>query len=182
MDGMITSISPPTLDYGAIASRLWHPTPRLKYFVPTEEKIVEWGEHLLFDPLHVSEESMDATTIREKIDWMLSGITLNLVYEMGDFGGMICFYEIVPGHKCGLTWQLWDTDLWGPGFVKEGRKVCAMVMDEFKLIRIGSQTADPRVVKLTKMVGFEVEGCQRKIFKQNGKLYDSTMLGMVKEK
>jgi len=106
---------------------------------------------------------------------------LHLAYETGDFGGVLVFSDIVPGFTCHVSWKIWDKSLWTPSFVKEGRALVASVMDAFKLEKMESETADPKVARVAKLAGFSIEGVKKKSFRWDGKLYDLMMLGMVRE-
>jgi len=50
------------------------------------------------------------------------------------------------------------------------------LMGIYDLRRLETSSPDPRVVKLAKIVGFQVEGIQKYAFQWDGKLYSNTML------
>lgn len=66
--------------------------------------------------------------------------------------------------------------------MREARALCALVMDEFRLTRLSTETADKeRIVPVAKMAGFTIEGCRPKDFKWNGEYYDTWLMGLVRE-
>jgi len=114
---------------------------------------------------------------------ILFGQGLSIVYEICEMAGILAFLEVIPGFKCALAWQFWDKTAWSKGGksrVRDARELIKYIMDEFDLVRIGTRTADPRVVKLARMLGFEIEGLAKNDFKWGGKLYDIHIMGMTR--
>jgi RimJ/RimL family protein N-acetyltransferase len=80
-----------------------------------------------------------------------------------------------------VTLKLWGRERWGRDFVREARSLLALVMGEFRLVRLDTLTADPRVVTMARLSGFSVEGVRPKDFKWNGEYHDTTIMGLVRE-
>ncbi|MGY5873862.1 MAG: GNAT family protein, partial [Candidatus Thorarchaeota archaeon] len=91
------------------------------------------------------------------------------------------FINPIPGFKCAMSLNLLDKKIWGKEFIRAGRKLIEMYMDEFSLKRISTQTADPKIVRMAKMVGFKEEGERPLSFMFNQKLYPTYLLGLIKE-
>jgi len=54
-------------------------------------------------------------------------------------------------------------------------------MKEFKLKRINTRTADPKVVKMARMAGFKIHGKLPLEFKWKNKFYTEYILGKTEE-
>ncbi len=76
--------------------------------------------------------------------------------------------------------KLWNPQIWKPSTVKQGRALIRLIMDEFKLKRIGSDSADNKMVHMATMVGFKKEGARKHEFRWNGKFFPLIMLGMTR--
>lgn len=168
------------MDFSAVNwERLAHPTPMFKVFAdPSGEEILSIIGRLKNDYLYAPDELRDDDTLKGLIAYYWGGP--NLIYEVGAFQGILGFLDIIPGHKASVTLKLWGKERWGRDFVRETRALLALVMDEFKLVRLESQTPDHRIVSMAKMAGFAEEGTRPKDFKWNGDYYDTTILGMVR--
>ncbi len=159
------------------------PNKTFRLFRYDDAKYSTWSNHLLNDELHVSDEHRNEKYITMMLENILFGPGLSIVYEIGCLAGILAFLDVIPGFKCALTWQFWDKSAWSKGGksgVRDARELIEYIMDEFDLVRIGTRTADPRVVKLAKILGFEIEGLAKNDFKWGGKLYDIHIMGMTR--
>ena len=168
-------------DMGHDVARLLAPSPSFRHFVYDEAKVETWAEHLMNDKYHVSDEDRRPEIIYERIHWLLSGMAINVTYEIGDMAGILSFNNIIPYHKATLHWAMWDMGIFGKSGVRETIALLDIIMDSFKLTRIGSNTPDPKVLKLAQLLGFKHEGTARKEYRWNGELYDTYLLGRMKE-
>ena len=62
--------------------------------------------------------------------------------------------------------------------MRELGSLLRLYMKELELERISAESPDPRIVRISKMVGFKVEGIRNKDFRWNNKYYDNFLLGM----
>lgn len=159
---------------------LCNPTPLFHLFIPTQEKLESLRQHLINDYLYMSDEVRNEVAANFVIGRMFYNPAA-IYYEIGDWKGVCGFRDIIPGKSAHATFKFWGTDIWGKTLIREMRQVLSLFEYEFRLVRIESETADPRIEKLTKMIGFEREGAKRKGFVFDGKFYDLILLGRVKE-
>ena len=167
--------------------RLAEPHPLFKPFVPTNlndiefyKKLVVFKKNLLTKNLYVSDEFRNVKYIEAALSKFILG-GKNLLYEIGDFGGIAGFTDILQGFKCDAIMKLWDKNIWGLDCIKAYKKLLNIVMDEFELKRIGTSTADDKIVRMAKMAGFVEEGTQKYGFMWKGKPMDLMFLGYYKE-
>jgi len=160
--------------------KLSHPFPLFKVFVPTQEKLRLFAARLNDNYLWVSDEYRNKDSITAIIanNFLLSNF--NIWYEIGDYDGLLGFLNVVPGHKCHMTMKLWNPQIWKPSAAKQGRSLIRLIMDEFQLKRIGSESADSKVVHLANIVGFKKEGARKHDFRWNGKMFPLIMLGLTR--
>jgi RimJ/RimL family protein N-acetyltransferase len=160
-------------------ARLKSPAGLFKHFAdPTSDEIDAIVSRLKNDYLYAPDELRDEAVLHGLVSAYWGGA--NIIYEVGQFQGIMGFMDIVPEHKASVTLKLWDADRWGRDFIRDARAVCAAVMDEFKLVRLEAQTADPRIEKMARICGFRTEGLKRLSFKWSGDLYDEYILGFTK--
>jgi RimJ/RimL family protein N-acetyltransferase len=152
-----------------------------KLFLPDAEKLAFFMRKLMDTPLYISDDERTPEAIGNIVAYYLSDRRRNILYEVGDFGGILGFVNIIPGHKASVIFKLWDGKLWTPGFVREAREFLAENMAELYLRRLETTTADPRVVKMARLAGFEIEGIKTFDFVWDGDFYDSTILGLIAE-
>jgi RimJ/RimL family protein N-acetyltransferase len=165
-------------DMGHEVSRLLNPSPSFKHFVYNEAKIMNWASHLVNDPLYVEDYARDYNNVYKLIGWFLFGDAMNLTYEIGDGGGALTISSIIPGHKAKIDWYMWDKTLWTKGFARECKALVDMVMAQFNLKRIWSNTANPKIAKFVQCFGAKIEGMKKGDFMFDGKRYDSWMLAL----
>jgi len=162
-------------------TKIINPSPSFKLFIPQEDKLKALEHELLTRELWLEDEYRTQPQVQNMLCSNYSLYALNLQYEVGDFQGIINFRNILPGHKCSVSFKIIDKELFKPSFVKEGKRLLKLIMKEFHLERIHTFTADEIMVKLAEMFGFKKEGILRKNFKWNGKLYDEYIMGLLKE-
>jgi len=102
-------------------------------------------------------------------------------YEIGDFGGIVSFYDILPGYKCGAMMKIWDKKYWGSTVVREAREAIESLMSRYNLSRVSIEGADDKLVRIGEMLGMENEGVRFKSFMWDGKLYPVYMMAKVRE-
>jgi hypothetical protein len=160
--------------------RLRHPFPAFKLFIPTRDKLRLLATRLYENYLWISDEYRNQESITALLagDFLLN--RLNIWYELGDYDGLVGFLDIVPGHKCRLAMKLWNPLIWKPSIVKQGRKLIRLIMDEFRLRRVSSDSADNKMVHMATMVGFKKEGARKHEFRWNGKFMPLVMLGLTR--
>ena len=144
-------------------------------------KLIEFMNHLKDKYLYLDDEFRNASTIQQIVGNYMSGNSLNIFYEIGDFQGLTGFTHIVPGFKAGILFKLWDKKLWGKDTARKMIDLAVMVMDEFKLKRIYLDTPDERMMKMAKLIGFKLEGEAPMAFRWNQKFYTLYHLGLVKD-
>ena len=149
-------------------------------FIPTEEKILELSKHLYEDYLNLSDENRSYRLIHAMNQLYFGGSNLNLFYEIGDFGGILGFTDIIPTFKATVLFKIWDTKIWNSRFLRQSRKLIDSVMSEFRLRRLASETPDVRMVKMAGKAGFKLECAQKNAFLWDGKLMKNFVLGITR--
>ena len=162
------------------AMDLMTPTPLFHLFIPTAEKIMDLRRHLMEDYLYTPDRLRSPGAV-DKTLWDMLNQQNAIYYEIGNWQGLAGMSNIFPGWSAHVTLKFWGTELWGKQMVREMRKVLDFLERQFRLVRLESHTADPRIEKLTHLIGFETEGRKKKGFIFDGQYYDLIMLGRVKE-
>ncbi len=126
-------------------------------FNPTEDKIKALSKKLMEEPLYLSDEHRDYELIHKILFNGFSNKN-NIFYEIGEWGGLVGFVNIIPEYKADMFLKLWDKKLWGITFAKELKKLIKHTMIKYDLKRLASDSQDPRMAKMGKIVGFKVEG------------------------
>jgi len=169
---------------------LKHPSPMLRLLITDmdlSDRRVELSGRLMESRLYLSDELRS----KEYVSWLIgswfnpSG-PLSLVYEVGrvggSFGGVMAFQGILPGWKCALMAKIWDRRAWGVQLAREAKGLLGLVEAAFDLERIEIDTADLRMVRLGRMMGFENEGVRRRAFRWGGDAYDIYELARIRER
>ena len=155
--------------------------PLFRLFVPTQGKIMYVAKKLMNEYLYTDDLNRNLPAIEAALSHYINNPRLNVLYEIGDFEGLLGFVNIVPGFRASLLFKLWEPERWGPDLVRQSKDFIKEVMDELHLIRLGTHTADPRIVRMGKMVGFEVEGMKRLNFLFDGYPYDEFFMSIVRK-
>ena len=168
------------IDLGALNwERIARPSAMFRVFaVPTVEQIDAIVTRLCNDYLYAPDELRDENALLALVRGYWGGA--NIIYEVGEFQGILGFMDILPEHKASVTLKLWDAERWGRDFVRESRALLSLIMDEFRLVRLSTETPDPRVFKMALLAGFVAEGNREKDFRWNGDYYGTTMMGIVR--
>ena len=106
---------------------------------------------------------------------------INIIYEIGNWAGMLGVVQIVPGYQAACYFKFWDEKQFGHKIYREIKEVLEIVMDELKLIRLYTDTACPKMLAWGKRVGFKVEGRQKYGFMWNGKPRTLYLLRLLRE-
>jgi RimJ/RimL family protein N-acetyltransferase len=129
----------------------------------------------------VSDELRDYDTLWQMVFHMFCGNKINLIFQIGDFQGLVGFMNIIPQWKCSVMLKLWDKEIWKKSHVRDGAKLTDRIFNKFELIRMEGNSPDPRIVKIAQMFGFKEEGIRYKDFKWDGEVFDVTMLSKIRE-
>jgi hypothetical protein len=127
------------------------------------------------DLLHVSDEARLPGPVFDNLLRVVSPGPHEL-YELAD-GGVFILRDISDGFKCYLSFILWDKSLWGKDILREGKAKIEEVAAAHGLVKIETQTADERVVKLARLLGFETEGYRENSFLRGDAMYGVTLMG-----
>jgi RimJ/RimL family protein N-acetyltransferase len=161
---------------------LREPGKYIKPFDYAEEKILVYAEKLLDTDGYLPDELRYTNKIGLVMQSHFSNYgPFNMWYEIGEFGGIMGFTNILPEYKCLLDFKLWNTKYWCSGFLREARALVRLFMNEFHLHRISTDSADERMVKMAKKVGFKTEAKQKNAFKFNGNLMTNYLMRFVRE-
>jgi len=131
--------------------------------------------------LYISDEYRHMDVIKQIISGYCGGRSLNMFYELGEFQGLVGFTSLIPEYRCNLTFKIWDKSFYSKEMVRAVRKLTDFIMDTFRLVRMRTESPDPRMVKGAELLGFKYEGTEKKGFKWRGKYYDLVSLGKVRE-
>ncbi len=155
--------------------------PIFRLFNPEEWKIKEFARRLMEDYLYVDDQLRNVPTIHSILLYYLTAEQRNVLYEIGEFDGILAFTDILPGWKANMAFKLWNPKRWGPDFARQATAFTGEVMEELHIIRLETASPDKRMVKMAKMCGFEVEGVRKKGFSWGGQLYDEYLLARFRE-
>jgi len=155
--------------------------PLFRPFVPTEDKIMLVAKKLMEEYLYLDDTARDYISIHRILNNLVNDRVNNIVYEFGDFDGILAFTGIIPGWRAAMVFKIWNPARWGADFVRQARSFISDLMDELELIRLESGSPDPRIVKMATMVGFKVEGMKTAGFKWNNRLFDDCIFAIIRE-
>jgi hypothetical protein len=148
--------------------------------VLNENQIDNLAELMASGYLYVSDEHRNSRDIWSMLYRVLSkdpSCGFHVAYEIGNLDGLLIFADIIRGFKCRVSLKYWDPSDFGKSIIREGRRL----VDEFAagtgLVRMNSETADPKIVKLAGLFGFGVDAVIKNDFMWDGKLYDRYILG-----
>lgn len=157
--------------------KIKNPSPTFRLFEPSRDKFATITKHLMDGYLNLSDEFRIPSILHKLMQsYFLS--PNNLIYEAGNNQALVGFIEIVPSFKCSLMFKLFDKNIWGVDFAREGKDLLNLIMDIFALTRINTSSPDERIVKMAKIFGFKEEGIREKDFMFNNKPFDVFLLGL----
>ena len=142
----------------------------LNKLILTPEKRDILKSKMFYSFLWIPDEARTERAIDLFIDYLFSG-TASVFYEIGNFDGIVGFYDIIPEYKCAFLARLWNRALWTPSLAKEIKAMISEFRQTLKMKRIGLATADERLGKFAKLMGFKAEGTQKNNFRFEGKFY-----------
>jgi len=155
--------------------------PLFKPFFPTEGKLMYVAKKLMEEYLYLDDPNRDYVNIHRILNYYVNNPQNNLMLEIGDFDGLMGFAGIVLHYKAAFLFKLWGKKRWGPDLVRQSKGLIMDIFNDFDLVRLETQTADPRIIKMGSMVGFKVEGVKVKDFLFDGKWFDNTQMAIVRE-
>ena len=149
-------------------------------FNPTDVKIKELADRLMNDHLYLSDEFRDWTLIHKAL-FNNFGNENNIFYEIGEWGGLVGFMNIVPEFKCEIGLKLWSPEFWGFRFKTQFKQLIKTIMEKYDLKRMAGESPDERMVKLAKICGFRIEGRFKNAFRWERKMYTLHKMRTLRE-
>ena len=149
-------------------------------FNPTEDKIKALSKKLMEEPLYLSDEFRDYEFIHKILFNNFSNKS-NIFYEMGEFGGLVGFVNIIPSFKCDIVFKLWNPELWGFRFKTQVRQLIKTIMEKYDLKRVATESADEKMAKMAKLCGFRTEGKFKHGFSWDGETYTLHKMRILRE-
>jgi len=149
-------------------------------FNPTENKIKALSKKLMEEPLYLSDEYRDWQLIHKILFNNFSNKN-NIFYEIGEFGGLIGFVNIIPEFKCEIVFKLWNPELWGFRFKTQTKQLIKTIMEKYNLKRMATESSDEQMVRMAKMCGFKVEGRFKYAFAWENKMYTLHKMRILRE-
>jgi len=162
-----------------------HPGKYFHLFEPTTEKLESIATKLSVNYLYLPDEmrtpEMIMLTMNALFPYSLPEQVrpLHVYYEIGDFGGLLGFCNIIPEYKADLWTKLWDKKYWGPTLARDTKVLINRFMKEWKLKRLSLSSPDERVIKFAKMWGMKAEGTQSKFFRFDNRLYTNYLFRRI---
>ena len=151
-----------------------------KEFIPTEDKIKALSKKLMEEPLYLSDEHRDWQLIHRAL-FNNFGNENNIFYEIGEWGGLVGFMNIVPDFKCEIGFKLWSPELWGFRFKTQFKQLIKAIMEKYDLKRMAGESPDEKMVRLAKICGFRVEGRFKYAFIWENKMYTLHKMRILRE-
>jgi RimJ/RimL family protein N-acetyltransferase len=148
---------------------------KLKPYEPTAENIAQFVDRLMNTPLYTSDELRNREHLTAEVARVCKADN-SLVFDMCDGGGLMGFTDIMPEWKCSVFFKIWDPSKWSVGLVKEVKALFEAFAKSTKVFRFETQTADPVVVKMAKIIGFAIEGVLVDAFRWDGRFYNTSLL------
>ncbi len=149
-------------------------------FNPSEDKIKALSKKLMEEPLYLSDEFRDWKLIHEVLFKNFSNKN-NIFYEIGEFGGLLGFIDVIPNFKCSIVFKLWDSTLWGFRFKTQVKQLIKTIMEKYDLKRVATESADERMTRMAKICGFKVEGRFKNSFMWEKKMYTLHKMRILRE-
>ena len=146
-------------------------------WVMTPDKFMKvYNEQLREDLLHVSDEGRNPGAVFSGLMRVFDPNGPHEIFEL-DGCGILVFRDIADGFKCQMSFIIWDKKCYGADIVREARQLIADFSKRRGLVKIETQTADERVVRLARMLLFEIEGYRVDSFLRGKEKYGVTLLG-----
>jgi len=145
-----------------------------------KEKIMILAKHLKDGYLVLPDECRNYEYIYGKVIPYYN-LPAHLFYEIGEYSGLVGFTNIVMKQRADVLFKLWDKEVFGKTFVRQLDELLNTVVKELNLMWLNSITADERVVKLAKMVGFKVDGEREDDFTFDGENFKTYFLNRLGE-
>lgn len=164
---------------------LKRPSPLIKLLEPNLQKLQDFGAKLLNNYLYIPDEFRNEDGVSMLLAYYFPHVLnaplrpFSVWYELGAWGGVLGFVGIIPGHKCSIVFKLWDKSLWGATLYRGLMELPDRFMKEYALKRLDVATADERMMRVAKRLGFRVEGTQALEFAWKKKLYTKYLLRKV---
>ena len=149
-------------------------------FNPTEDKIKALSKKLMNEPLYLSDEFRNYELIHKILFNGFSNKN-NIFYEIGEWGGLIGFVNIIPEFKCEIVFKLWSSGIWGFRFKTQIKELIKTIMGKYNLKRIATETADERMMRMGKIWGLKVEGRFKYAFRWEDKMYTIYKMRVLRE-
>lgn len=149
-------------------------------FKPTEDKIKDLSKKLMEEPLYLSDEHRDYELIHKMLFNGFSNKD-NVFYEIGEFGGLIGFINIIPEFKCDIVFKLWNPELWGFRFKTQFKQLIKTIMEKYDLKRMAGESSNERMARLAKICGFKTEGRFKYAFMWEREMYTLHKMRILKE-
>ena len=153
-----------------------------KPFILTEEKLKMLAKKLMQEPLYLDDRKREYPMIYKSLFEGFNNKN-NIFYEIGDFGGLGAFTNLIPSHKARISLKLWDKSLWGKTFVRQSRQLIKEIMNKYSLMRVETESPDPVMKKFAQIIGFKPEGeeGEKSAFKWENQFYPIFRLRILKE-
>jgi len=149
-------------------------------FNPTEDKVKALSKKLMEEPLYLSDEFRDWDLIHKVLFNNFSNKN-NEFWEIGEFGGLVGFVNIIPEFKCEIVFKLWNSELWGFRFKTQVKQLIKVIMEKYDLKRVSTESADERMTRMAKMCGFKVEGRSKYAFMWEKEMYTLHKMRILRE-
>ena len=153
-----------------------------KLFQPTPEKLDHIIKWLVDGYLNLEDYERDPAIAWNILKYYVSPGKIHVLYEIDNFRGLLGVVDIIPEYRASVFLKLWGAEAWKPSLVKEADRLIRDFMDEFKLRRLSTETADRRIERMAKMVGFKTEGACKNAFLWDGKLYNKLVMSITRGK
>ena len=163
--------------------KLQRPEEYFYLFRANEEKVKFIAKELMEKKFNLSDEFRTYPSIYNMLGYYLNGYSYSFFYEIrkeDTMQALLGFTNVLPSFKAEIMFKWFDDDLWGKDFVKQTRKVIKLVMDEFKLKRISSNSPDKKIVKMANLCGFEDDGTKENDFMWDGELFKNFQFSIVR--
>ena len=144
------------------------------------ERRSEISKKLMEEPLYLSDEFRDWKLIHEVLFKNFSNKN-NIFYEIGEWGGLVGFVNIIPKFKCDIVFKLWNPELWGFKFKTQIKELIKTIMEKYDLKRVSTESSDERMSRLAKIIGFKIEGRFKCGFAWEGELYTLYKMRLLRE-